>query len=55
VCTGCEGWAGTVSGAVLIEHQIVSSIGSYTATTLEKPANFPSFDAYLFAFRQKGP
>ncbi|HWZ74942.1 MAG TPA: Ig-like domain-containing protein [Candidatus Sulfotelmatobacter sp.] len=55
VCTGCQGWAGNVSGAVLIEHQIVSSIGSYVATALEKPANFPNFDAYLFAFRQKGP
>jgi hypothetical protein len=55
VCTGCQGWAGNVSGAVIIEHQIVSSIGTYTATTAEKPTNFPNFDSYLFAFRQKGP
>jgi hypothetical protein len=55
VCTGCQGWAGNVSGAVIIEHQIVSSIGSYTATTVENPTNFPNFDGYLFAFKRKGP
>lgn len=55
VCTGCEGWAANVSGAVLIEHQIVNSIGSYTATAVEQPNNFPNFDGYLFAFKQSGP
>ena len=52
-CTSCEGWGGnTVSGAVLIEHQVVSAIGSYTATSTENITNTPNYDAYLFTFKQ---
>jgi hypothetical protein len=54
-CTGCVGWGGTsVSGAVLIEHKLVSSASSFTATAVESPTSFPKYNAYLFTFRQ-GP
>lgn len=57
VCTACIGWsAQTVTGAVLIEHQLVSSIGSYTATAGENVQSFPNYNVYLFAFkRATGP
>jgi Bacterial Ig-like domain (group 2) len=52
-CTSCVGWGGTtVSGTVLIEHQIVSSIGSFTATGSESNVNSPNYDGYLFAFKR---
>lgn len=52
-CDECVGWGGqTVSGAVLIEQQVVSSTGSYTATAVENAVNSPTYNAYLFAFKQ---
>ncbi|HWZ74941.1 MAG TPA: Ig-like domain-containing protein [Candidatus Sulfotelmatobacter sp.] len=54
-CTGCVGWGGTsVSGAVLIEHRLVSAVGSFTATASESSVSFPKYNSYLFTFKQ-GP
>lgn len=54
-CNGCVGWGGTgVSGAVLIEHNLVTAIGSYSASAVESTTSFPKVNAYLFTFKQ-GP
>ena len=50
-CFGCLGWATDVSGQVLIEHKIVSSIGSYTATFKDATAGWPAYTAYVFGFK----
>jgi len=50
-CFFCFGWDGNVSGQVIIEHQLVSSIGSFTATVNDANLTWPNFDAYLFAFK----
>ena len=50
-CFSCLGWATDVSGQVVIEHKIASSIGSYTATINDATAGWPAYTAYLFTFR----
>ena len=50
-CVFCFGWDGNVSGQVIIEHQLVSSIGSFTATVNDANLTWPNFDAYLFTFK----
>jgi Bacterial Ig-like domain (group 2) len=50
-CVYCFGWDGNVSGQVLIEHQLVSTIGSYTGTVIDVNNTWPNFDGYLFTFK----
>jgi hypothetical protein len=50
-CFGCLGWATDVSGQVLIEHKIVSSVGSYIATFNDATAGWPAYTAYVFGFK----
>ncbi len=50
-CAACLGWETDVSGNVLIEHRLVSTTGSFTATVSDAMAGWPAYDAYLFAFK----
>lgn len=50
-CAGCLGWETDVSGQVVIEHQLVSTTGSFTATITDAMSGWPAYDGYLFTFK----
>lgn len=50
-CFSCMAWEADLSGQVVIEHQVATATGSFTASFADVTNGWPAYDSYLFTFK----